>query len=156
MHFLIKLYRATYQTNRNFIRISNMLTKRFFKVPSWIYTQTRLKTINFYWSLEKRSRQILSSLVPINRAQILYKTVKKTYCNVTFAWSCHELVMVVRINVRISYWLKMTAPFCRYLKKALLRLLHFAVSVYVLLLLLLDPRSILNDDFEGTLNMVSK
>ena len=50
----------------------------------------------------------------------------------------------------------MTAPFCRYLKKALLRLLHFAVSVYVLLLLLLDPRSILNDDFEGTLNMVSK
>jgi len=43
-------------------------------------------------------------------------------------------------------------PCCKSTQKILLRLLHLSISLYVVLLLLWDPRSVLNNDLDGTFN----
>ena len=39
--------------NGNFIRNSNMLSKKIFKIPSRIYIEKRVQTINFLWKSQK-------------------------------------------------------------------------------------------------------
>ena len=80
--------------NGNFTRNSNMLSKKIFKIPSRIYIEKKGYKPSIFMKISKSALdKILSLFVPVNRAQILYKTMKKPTVMLLFSGSCCERVV---------------------------------------------------------------